>query len=142
MTPHPHSRFDPGKGALRDRLLRWCHDNIKVCFRVGGVRRPSTTVLPASIDLPYSAANMLREPPEFIHAVINAIGVISPKEAWDSIVREWPTLVWDEPWERASGEVVCETCGLLYRDHPLSRHRNFQGEPYLHRLCDARLVHL
>lgn len=43
---------------------------------------------------------------------------------------------------RASGEVTCQHCGLLYRQHPVSWHRSWDGQPYLHRLCDGGLVHL
>ena len=43
---------------------------------------------------------------------------------------------------RASGDVLCQHCGLAYRRHPLSWHRSHDGHPYLHRLCGGGLVHL
>lgn len=43
---------------------------------------------------------------------------------------------------RASGESTCRKCQKLYRDHPRSGHKNWQGEPFLRTLCDGRLVKL
>lgn len=40
-------------------------------------------------------------------------------------------------YRRASGDVVCETCGKLYYDHPL-----LVGALWLNVLCDGDLVHL
>jgi len=47
-----------------------------------------------------------------------------------------------ETARRASGDVACQYCELLYRSHPLSGPLNKAGEFYLHRLCDGSLVHL
>lgn len=47
-------------------------------------------------------------------------------------------------WERASGECVCDRCGLSYWQHPpcpwfVDR---VTGSPWLHRLCNGKLVKL
>lgn len=45
--------------------------------------------------------------------------------------------------ERASHLIVCAKCGLTYGRHPLEQmYKSCFGEPYLHRLCDGRLVKL
>ena len=47
----------------------------------------------------------------------------------------------DHSWRRASGEVVCLACGEKYKKHPLSDYPvDWQGEPWLRRLCDGSLV--
>lgn len=44
---------------------------------------------------------------------------------------------------RASGDVTCEICGLIYYKHPRDReHLDRDGEPYLRQLCDGSLVKL
>ncbi len=44
---------------------------------------------------------------------------------------------------RASGDCLCTTCGKAYRDHPMTRKLlAWDGEPYLHELCDGSLVKL
>lgn len=49
----------------------------------------------------------------------------------------------DEPFERASGKMVCARCGLYYWRHPYSPYYlSFDGRPYLTRLCAGRLVKL
>jgi len=40
-------------------------------------------------------------------------------------------------WRRASGEMTCKYCGLLYRQHPIEEVYNID-----HRLCDGSIVHL
>lgn len=40
-------------------------------------------------------------------------------------------------WHRASGDVLCEVCGLEYYAHDTVR-----GYPWLHRTCAGRLVKL
>lgn len=55
-----------------------------------------------------------------------------------------PTSVWfQRPIVRASGDVVCNGCGALYREHALDwRYLSNDGEPFLHLLCNGRLVKL
>jgi hypothetical protein len=43
---------------------------------------------------------------------------------------------------RADGDCLCDCCDNPYRLHPMSRHADHNGEPYLHRLCDGQLVKL
>lgn len=44
-------------------------------------------------------------------------------------------------WFRASGEVPCTVCGQAYRRHPLAwEYLDWQGEPWLRRLCNGDLV--
>lgn len=44
---------------------------------------------------------------------------------------------------RVSGEMVCETCGELYRKHPQDEERlSYDGHPYLRVGCDGRLLKL
>jgi hypothetical protein len=48
---------------------------------------------------------------------------------------------------RASGDVVCETCGELYRKHPydpyhLTKDHADRPMPFLHVGCDGRLLKL
>lgn len=45
-------------------------------------------------------------------------------------------------FRRASGDAVCGTCDQLFRKHPFSEHRSYNGDPYLHKLCDGSLVKL
>lgn len=47
---------------------------------------------------------------------------------------------WD--FGRASGECVCTLCNRPYRKHPFSEHRSYDDQPFLHRLCNGRLVKL
>lgn len=47
-----------------------------------------------------------------------------------------------EHYRRASGEVLCEKCGEPYRKHRHSEHVDWQGEPWLVRLCNGELVKL
>lgn len=47
-----------------------------------------------------------------------------------------------EHYRRASGEMPCEVCTKLYRQHPHSEHRDWQDEPWLVRLCNGELVKL
>lgn len=47
----------------------------------------------------------------------------------------------DDHWARAGGDVPCEICGKLYYDHPMDEvHLGSDGAPWLHRVCDGRLV--
>ncbi len=43
---------------------------------------------------------------------------------------------------RASGDAICEICGKPYRQHPFTEDRDWNGEPYLNKACDGRLLHL
>jgi len=47
-------------------------------------------------------------------------------------------------FRRASGDVLCETCGAPYRKHPLAREPEALGfdGPFLNRLCNGELVKL
>lgn len=47
---------------------------------------------------------------------------------------------WD--FGRASGQCVCTLCGRQYLKHPYSEHRSCDDQPYLHRLCNGKLVKL
>jgi hypothetical protein len=60
------------------------------------------------------------------------------KEVTRNLVKE------GEPWfERASGDVLCETCGKKYYDHPMYRKAlDWNGNAVLNELCDGRLVKL
>lgn len=42
---------------------------------------------------------------------------------------------------RTSGEMVCLACGQEYWRHPFTLHR-FDGNPFLHRLCNGDIVKL
>jgi len=54
----------------------------------------------------------------------------------------YPEITGDPYGQRASGDCVCE-CGLAYRVHPLDwRERGYDGQAYLHILCDGRRVKL
>lgn len=47
------------------------------------------------------------------------------------------------PCRRASGEVLCDRCSTTFGRHPLDpRWLDQDGTPYLHALCDGRLVKL
>lgn len=44
---------------------------------------------------------------------------------------------------RASGNCICEQCGEFYICHEMDReHLGFQGEPFLHILCNGDRVKL
>lgn len=43
---------------------------------------------------------------------------------------------------RASGDVNCTSCGKPYRKHPHTDHVDWDGNPWLHKLCDGTLVKL
>lgn len=43
---------------------------------------------------------------------------------------------------RAGGDVVCPQCGFVYYDHPQDGEPDNNGDKYLNRLCDGRLVKL
>jgi hypothetical protein len=45
-------------------------------------------------------------------------------------------------FHRAGGECVCADCGRPYRKHPYTEDRDWQGTPFLNRLCDGRVVKL
>lgn len=46
-------------------------------------------------------------------------------------------------FDRACGECVCKTCGMLYFDHPYAlEYLDWKGDPYLLRLCNGKLVKL
>lgn len=47
----------------------------------------------------------------------------------------------EQHWARAGGDCVCEHCGKVYFDHEMDeRHVGLDGAPWLHRICDGRLV--
>lgn len=49
----------------------------------------------------------------------------------------------EEDFERASGKMICERCGLEYWRHPMSPYYiSYDGSPVLNRLCDGKLVKL
>ena len=44
---------------------------------------------------------------------------------------------------RAGGDVRCEECGRQYRKHPHAKeYLDWNGDPYLRKLCDGSLVKL
>ncbi len=46
---------------------------------------------------------------------------------------------------RAGGDVVCETCGKKYYDHPMympSAKATYNGQPILNEICNGDLVKL
>ena len=46
-------------------------------------------------------------------------------------------------FRRAGGACICDGCGEEYRKHPHDqRYKTYEGNPYLRRLCDGRLVKL
>lgn len=45
-------------------------------------------------------------------------------------------------FRRTSGGCICAACGKEYRRHPHSEHRDFNGDPFLNRLCNGDLVKL
>ena len=55
-------------------------------------------------------------------------------------------VIYDEEPEikfyRASGDVVCYSCGRQYWHHPFADERAWNGEPFLHVLCNGDLVKL
>lgn len=48
----------------------------------------------------------------------------------------------DSDWPRVGGDCVCDQCGKTYYQHPLDGPPGWQGEKFLNRLCDGRLVKL
>ncbi len=49
------------------------------------------------------------------------------------------------PWTRASGDCICEKCNKKYYDHPSAKEAHnldWEGRPFLRRLCDGSLVKL
>lgn len=51
----------------------------------------------------------------------------------------------DIEFTRASADATCRNCGKPYRQHPMDRRpeaASYSGEPFLHVLCDGRLVKL
>lgn len=47
-----------------------------------------------------------------------------------------------EHCRRASGDLICDVCGKPYWKHPHSEHRDWNGEPWLNRICSGDLVKL
>ncbi len=45
-------------------------------------------------------------------------------------------------FRRASGSCVCQACGLEYRRHAYSEHRDWNDDPFLNVLCNGDLVKL
>ncbi len=63
--------------------------------------------------------------------------------------REWKLRLFqqlhqnDDPdWHRSSGGILCELCGLPYRNHLADEEHPFYGDGHDKRLCDGRVVHL
>ena len=55
----------------------------------------------------------------------------------------YPPVVGPKEGERASGDMVCEQCGLEYAAHPLDwRVIGYGNVPFLNVLCDGRRVKL
>ena len=51
----------------------------------------------------------------------------------------------DVNFTRASGELICQSCGELYFRHQLDKSENaldYNGHPFLRVLCDGRRVKL
>lgn len=49
----------------------------------------------------------------------------------------------DLDYSRAGGGATCEACGRTLRDHPMDlQHVGYDRRPFLHVLCDGRLVKL
>lgn len=56
---------------------------------------------------------------------------------------ELPAVVGSPSGDRASGEMICETCGQEYFAHPLDwRIIGYGDVPFLNVLCDGRRVKL
>lgn len=56
---------------------------------------------------------------------------------------EAPTHAVEVEFYRASGDMLCVTCGKTYYDHPLDQEiRDYNNEPFLHRICNGDLVKL
>jgi len=72
-------------------------------------------------------------------AIVAAIKVILPEP---KVRAPWGT----EPWTRAGGDCVCETCGMTYYRHPVESGPGYGscGDEVLMlvRLCNGKLVHL
>lgn len=45
-------------------------------------------------------------------------------------------------WRRANGDVVCEYCGLKYREHTDAIEYPLSSETFDKRLCSGEIVHL
>lgn len=57
------------------------------------------------------------------------------------------SLMWPagEDFTRASGDCICDACGEDYYSHSPAEERHnlsYDGNPFLHRLCDGSLVKL
>lgn len=48
----------------------------------------------------------------------------------------------DVDFTRACGLSECADCGELYYDHPTTGPLGYDGKPFLHVLCDGRMVKL
>lgn len=51
----------------------------------------------------------------------------------------------EEDSGRASGQCICRQCGREYREHPYALEPKWigvEGRPYLHRLCNGKVVKL
>lgn len=55
----------------------------------------------------------------------------------------------EEDFGHASGDCICETCGKKYYDHPMATEPKWlcywdpeNPRPYLHRLCNGKVVKL
>lgn len=62
---------------------------------------------------------------------------------YESHVRSYlDVLTESEGFHRASGECRCESCGKKYWVHPMDGPDSFDGNKFLHRLCNGDLVKL
>ncbi len=52
------------------------------------------------------------------------------------------TLLDGEDTYRVNGDVTCAICGKLYRKHPFSDDRDWNGDPWLNLGCDGRKLKL
>lgn len=80
-----------------------------------------------------------------IEAVFERLGMATLDEVRCSRCKAGEPLVTEpkhEHYRRAGGKVRCEKCGEIYYKHPYSEHRDWQGDPWLNRLCDGELVKL
>ena len=47
----------------------------------------------------------------------------------------------NDHWMRAGGDAICRLCNREYYVHPMdTAHLGYDGQPWLHKLCNGRLV--
>lgn len=79
-----------------------------------------------------------------IEASFERLGMATLDEVQCSRCKAGEPLVTEpkhEHYRRADGNVLCG-CSKPYRKHSHSEHRDWQGDPWLNRLCDGELVKL